>query len=332
MNELYPIKFKTIYKDKIWGGQKLATSLNKDVDSSRSVGESWELCGIEGDLSIAANGFLEGNDIQELVEIYMGDLVGDSVYEKFGIEFPLLFKFIDAQDYLSVQLHPGDELARQKHNSYGKAEMWYIVDAEKDAELIAGFNQEMTQNKFMKYFGSGALREILNFEKVSAGSVFFIPPGKVHAICPGILLAEIQQASDITYRIYDWDRVDDEGKARELHVDDAVDSMSFDYTTKNHVDYASVKNESTELVACDYFTTNVIDLNSRIEKDYNWLDSFVVYMCVQGNMKITYSENGDCVSIKKGETILIPAVIKNLFLETESNEDSRVLEVYIKQN
>jgi len=198
MNILYPIKFKPIVKEKIWGGTRLKNLLNKNVEEMSNAGESWEISACGEDLSIVENGFLKDNNIQELIEIYMGDLVGDKVYDKFGLEFPLLIKFIDANDYLSIQVHPDDEFAFKHHNSFGKTEMWYIVDAEKDAELIVGFNQEMNKQKYLQHYGSGTLRDVLNFDKVKNDDVFFMPAGRVHATGPGILFAEIQQTSDLT--------------------------------------------------------------------------------------------------------------------------------------
>lgn len=329
MNTLYPIKFKSIFKSKIWGGQKLKTVLNKAIDEKEPVGESWELSGVEGDISIVENGFLAGNNIHELIEIYMGDLVGDKVYETFGDEFPLLFKFIEANDFLSIQVHPDDEMARERHGSYGKTEMWYVVHAEKDAELIAGFNQKMDKESYLRHLGSSTLREILSFEKVSTGDAFFIPAGHVHATGPGILFAEIQQTSDATYRIYDWDRLDDKGKARELHTELAIDAIDYSHGKQYKIPYEKKLNESQELVKCEYFTTNMVEITSSKEMDFNWLDSFVVYMALEGDVEIIYNEKGDTELLHKGETILIPAELKNFHLKP-LNDKAKLLEVYIK--
>lgn len=329
MNTLYPLKFKTICKEKIWGGQKLKNILNKPVDNLPNVGESWELSGVQGELSVVSEGFLADNNIEELIEIYMGDLVGDAVYEKFGNEFPLLIKFIDANDYLSIQVHPDDDLAKERHNSYGKTEMWYVMDAEPDAELIVGFNQEMNKQKYLQYFGSGMLREVLNVEKVKQGDVFFMPAGRIHATGPGILFAEIQQTSDITYRIYDWDRVGDDGKPRELHTELAIDAIDYAFQKEFKTKYQAELNKSSQIVDCPFFTTNVVLLNKKLERDFNWLDSFVIYMALEGDTKLYYSEEKDPIVIKKGETVLVPAVLKELFLEPVS-VDSRLLEVFIR--
>lgn len=329
MNTLYPLKFEGIYKSKIWGGNKLKGILNKAIEDNEPIGESWEISGVQGNLSVVSNGFLAGNNIEELIEIYLGDLVGDRIYETFGNEFPLLLKFIDANDFLSIQVHPDDELARERHNSYGKTEMWYVVQADKDSELIAGFNQEMSKEKYLQHFGSGTLREILNFEKVKGGDVFFMPAGKVHATGPGILFAEIQQTSDITYRIYDWDRTDSNGEARELHTELAIDAINFSFADQHKKMYDVIENETSEVVNCEFFTTNIMEISKLVEKDYNWLDSFVVYMVIEGDVELVYSENNDKELVKKGETILLPAILKNVFINPTTGK-AKLLEIYIK--
>ena len=187
---LYPLKFTSIPKEKIWGGNRLNTILNKDFNSTEKIGESWELSALEGDVSVVKNGFLEGNDLEELIEIYMGDLVGDKVYEQFGVEFPLLIKFIDANDDLSIQVHPDNEFALEKHKAYGKTEMWYIIDVEKDSELLIGFNRSMDKNLFLDSIQNGNLSQILNREKIKPNSCYFLPAGRIHTIGKGVLLAE----------------------------------------------------------------------------------------------------------------------------------------------
>ncbi len=311
MSALYPLKFNAIIKNKIWGGERLAKVLNKEVDGALKAGESWEISAVQGDLSLVKEGYLAGNNIEEIIEVYMGDLVGEKVYDKFGVEFPLLIKFIDANDWLSIQVHPDDAMAKARHNSYGKTEMWYIVDAEKDAELIAGFNQALDKEKYLQHFGGGTLREVLNFEKVQAGDVFFMPAGRVHATGPGILFAEIQQTSDVTYRIYDWDRLGDDGKPRELHTDLAIDAIDFKPVDAYKTSYAMTSNVSSEVISSPYFKTNILSFNKEVEVDYNALDSFVIYMGLEGEAAIHYAEDKDPVRIAKGETVLMPAVLTN---------------------
>ena len=326
MNTLYPLKFNSILKDKIWGGSRLKNILNKSAASDK-CGESWEISAVQGNLSIVRNGFLTGNNLQDITEVYMGDLVGDKIYERFGIEFPLLIKFVDANDILSVQVHPDDELARLRHNAYGKTEMWYIIQAGDNAELIAGFNRELDRETYLRHLQSKTLKEILNFEKVKAGDVFFTPSGRVHAVGAGILLAEIQQTSDITYRIYDWDRFDEEGNPRELHTGLALDALDFKYYGNYRTDYETVMNLTTILADCEYFTTGLLHFNQSVEKDFHFIDSFVIYMCLEGEMDIHYSE-GEPERVHTGESVLVPASLKNISLLP--NGTAKILEVYVK--
>ena len=328
MNELYPLKFEPVFKEKIWGGKRLKEVLGKDVGTLDKVGESWELSAYDGSVSVVSNGFLAGNDLLELVEIYMGDLIGDKVYAQFGINFPLLIKFIDANDYLSVQVHPDDEMALERHNSFGKTEMWYIMDAEVDAELIIGFNQKLDKEKYLQVFNSGKLGEVLHREKVNKGDVFFMPAGRVHATGPGILFAEIQQTSDLTYRIYDWDRVDADGNSREMHTELAVDAIDFEQPEQLKTKYRQEINQRNEVQSCKYFTTNLLKLNQKIVLNYVWLDSFVVFMGIDGDLDIHFSPNQAPVRLSKGETVLVPALIDEITLQPLTPE-ATVLEVYI---
>jgi mannose-6-phosphate isomerase len=325
---LYPLKFKPVLKDKIWGGDKIKTVLGIDYSPLPNCGEAWVLSGVENNQTDIVNGFLAGNELNELVEIYMGDLVGDKVYERFGNEFPILVKFIDAADWLSIQVHPDDELAAKRNIGYGKSEMWYIIDADPGAELISGFSKKVDQEKYKQHLYNKSLREILNVEKVDKGDVFFMPAGRVHALGPGTFLAEIQQTSDTTYRIYDWDRVDSEGKSRELHIEEAMEAIDFNVYDNYKSKYESKENGTANLVSSPYFTTNLIQLDKALAKDYSELDSFVILVCVEGS--ITLVHNGETepqVSIAQGESLLIPATVDRVDIIPSSN--SKVLEVYI---
>jgi len=325
MNRLYPLKFTPIVIDKMWGGSKLKNILLKPIDSDKA-GESWEISGVEGNISIVANGFLQGNELNELIEVYMGDLVGDRIFDKFGTQFPLLIKYIDANDALSIQVHPNDELAMQRHNTFGKTEMWYVMQADKGAELIVGFNDKMDSKTYLNNLKNKTLTNILNKEKVKEGDVFFLPAGRVHAIGAGILLAEIQQTSDVTYRIYDFDRCDTDGKLRELHTDLALDAIDYSYYKDFKTEYQEQINSSSELVNCPYFTTNLLSLNKSLPKNIDYLDCFVISMCLEGSCKIKYHEK-EFIELKKGESILVPASIG----EYEILPDNlvKLLEVYI---
>ena len=322
MNPLYPLKFQPILKDKIWGGQKLQQLLHKPT-TSKNAGESWEISDVEGDTSIVANGALQGSSLKHLLETHKSDLLGEKNFRQFGTKFPLLIKFIDAKDDLSVQLHPNDQLAKARHNSFGKTEMWYVVQADPESNLIVGFNQKMFQELYLKHLEDKTLQSILNFDAVQAGDTYFIEVGRIHAIGAGVLLAEIQQTSDITYRVYDWDRVDSEGNERELHNDIALEAFDFDMPDNFRVDYTKDSNTPTELVSCPYFTTNVMDVNEQSSKE-NTHDSFMIYMCVEGKAQIEV--DGNQTEISMGETVLIPACIKQFSI---SANHAKLLEVYV---
>ncbi|HYX07696.1 MAG TPA: type I phosphomannose isomerase catalytic subunit [Bacteroidales bacterium] len=326
MSQLYPLKFQPILKDKIWGGSKLRTILNKSGASDK-CGESWEISGYQNNISVVKEGFLAGNDLQDLIEVYMGDLVGDEVFSRFGLEFPLLIKFIDAADELSIQVHPDDELASKRHNGFGKTEMWYVIQADESAKLISGFNRELDKKMYLEHLQNGTLTSILNFEKVKEGDVFFMPAGRVHAIGKGTLLTEIQQTSDLTYRIYDYDRKDDSGKTRELHTELALDAIDYKRYSSYRNTYEHGYNQPVNLVQCEYFTTNLLELDFIVKRDYVRIDSFVIYICAEGAVKLHY-ENGEPVMLNAGETVLVPAMLNDVTLEPEKK--SKILEVYIK--
>jgi mannose-6-phosphate isomerase len=328
MSELYPLKFEPILKEVIWGGNSLVSRYNKKGNPSARYGESWELSAVSDYQSVVSNGFLAGNNIEELIEVYMGDITGDEVFEKFGNEFPLLIKLVEARDDLSIQVHPGNALSRERHNAYGKTEMWYILEAEKNARIYSGFREKISKDLYINALNSGELPALLSVEHPQPGDAFYTPAGRIHAIGAGILLVEIQQTSDITYRIYDWGRKDSNGKLRELHTDLALDAIDFLATGKSIMQGSVIKNKTHNLVNCEFFTTNVISFNERISKDYNLIDSFVIYICTEGEFMIRWDGNSE--PVVKGETVLLPAMIKDVVLEP-SNESS-LLEVFIKQD
>ena len=322
---LYPLKFKPVFKDKIWGGRKMKTHLDLDFSPLQSCGEAWVLSGVAGCQTVIENGFLAGNDLNEILEIYMDELVGEHVFERFQKEFPILVKFIDANDWLSVQVHPDDALAASRNIGNGKTEMWYILGAEPGAELISGFNREMNSEKYQEALEQRRLKEILNYEKVQKGDVFFIPAGRVHALGPGILLAEIQQTSDTTYRIYDWDRVDNEGKPRELHTGLALEAIDFSHVDSFRTHYKPAMNKTATLVDSPFFKTSLLEMDRLTRMDYSDTDSFVIYMCIEGKLRV--ETDGEYVSLATGEVLLIPAVMDDVTLIPD--EDARILEVYI---
>ena len=325
--ELYPLKFKPIFKERVWGGEKLKSVMKRDLENDNKIGESWELSSVEGDLSIVANGFLEGNDIRELTEIYMGDLVGEKIYEKFGIEFPLLFKLIDSAERLSVQVHPNDDFALERHRAYGKTEMWYVLDADENSRIYVGFNRRIDREEFKTRVGNGSLTEVINVEDAKPGDVFFLPAGRIHAIGEGLLIAEIQQTSDVTYRIYDWGRENNPATAREMHTELAEDVIDYEPGKAYKTHYVSKPEGVTELVKCRYFTVNLVSASKSTERDYSALDSFVVYMCTEGAALLECDE-GVTERISKGETVLIPALTDSVNIVPEPS--TKLLEVYVE--
>lgn len=320
----YPLKFTPILKEKIWGGSKLREFLHKESDQE-NLGESWEISGVKGDISVVENGILKGKTLNDLLEEYKGEFLGESIYRKFGAEFPLLIKYIDANTELSVQLHPGDKLAKERHDSFGKTEMWYIMQADKDAEINVGFKKTTSKEDYLEHLEAGKITHLLNFEKVKEGDSVFINTGKVHAIGAGVLLAEIQQTSDITYRIYDWDRKDSKGNSRELHTSQALDAIDFERKEDFKLNYETSENESSVIARCEYFTTNFLPVKGELIKNYSDLDSFIIYMCVSGTAGI--ETNGNKEIIERGQTLLIPAINKEVKIFSERAE---LLEVYIE--
>jgi mannose-6-phosphate isomerase len=325
MNKLYPLKFTPRFREKIWGGNKIKSVLNMNFGDLSNCGEAWVLSGVKDNETVVADGFLAGNELNELVEIYMDDLVGGSVYEKYKNEFPILVKFIDASDWLSIQVHPDDELAKKRKLGNGKTEMWYIISADEKSELISGFSKKVNQKTYLDHLRNNTLKDILNFEKVKKGDIFYMPAGRVHALGPGILLAEIQQTSDVTYRIYDWDRTDDAGNSRELHTDDAIEAIDFKVYDHYKTNYEKAKNKTVKAVNEAYFTTNVLSLDTPMQKKYDELDSFVLYTCVEGKMIIKYP--GGSRDFGLGECLLIPNVVTDI--EIRPLIESKLLETYI---
>lgn len=323
---MYPLKFEPILKTKIWGGSKIIPfkHLNEKVDA---VGESWELSGLEGNESVVANGPEKGCTITEMIRHYRGELLGEDNYDNFGENFPLLIKFIDARQDLSVQVHPDDEMAKLRHDSLGKTEMWYVIETEKDAKITSGFSQPITKKEYKERVLNNTFSDVLQAYDAQSGDVFFLPAGRVHAIGAGVFLAEIQESSDVTYRIYDYNRKDTNGKTRELHIDQARDAINYEVLDDYRTLYEPEKDEPVELVACTYFTTSLYDLTEDISCDYSELDSFVIFVCIGGSCTLTDNE-GHSVPVSSGETVLLPASIESVKL-TPNNGKAKLLEIYI---
>lgn len=310
---LYPLLFKPIIKNKIWGS------------------ESWQLSACGSDQSVVQNGYLADNELSEIVDIYMDDLVGGKVYEQYDNSFPLLFKFIDAQADLSIQVHPNDRIAYERYQAPGKTELWYVTHATNDANVIVGLTNDMSQDQVEELLNTHQLHTALQRIAVNKGDILFIPAGVVHALCRGTKVAEIQQSSDITYRLYDYQRRDTNGNLRELHIEEGLVSMNYTAQKQPKINYHSVDNGAVNLVRDSHFTTNLLSLNKTIERDYAPLDSFVVYMCVEGHVEITALDadsDNQTVVINEGETVLIPASLNEIHLRPLS--PTKLLETYIQ--
>ena len=317
---LYPLQFHPIFKERLWGGEKLQSLLHKSI-SSNQTGESWELSTVEGNVSTIANGAFAGQLITSVLAEFPREILGTTVYERFGNQFPLLFKYLDAKEDLSVQVHPNDILAKQRHNSFGKTEMWYVVQANADARLIVGFKEELNQATYLAHLENKTLLTTLNEIKVQQGDVFLIETGTVHAIGAGMVVAEIQQTSDITYRLYDFDRVDSDGNQRELHVDLALDAINYN-TVSSQKHYQKNSNQSNPVVDCPYFTTQFIPLEGEIGVQKTGA-TFTVYMCVEGSFELELA--GQNYLYSKGDTVLIPAALTSFQLSGKAS----ILEIYI---
>lgn len=318
--QFYPLTFNPIFKDRIWGGTKLKTVFNKQILSEKT-GESWEISTVPNDVSIINNGFFKDKNLNELISEYPNEILGTTVYKQFGKQFPLLFKFLDAQQDLSIQVHPNDELAAKRHNSFGKTEMWYIMQADENARIIVGFKENSNADEYVSNLKNKSLLEILDQRNVKKGDVFMLETGTVHAIGAGMIVAEIQQTSDITYRIYDFDRKDADGNERELHIDLALDAINYNKVDAQR-DYKKEENKTNKIIDCKYFTTNFIPLNGKVSFKKS-TESFTVYMCIDGNFSIIV--NNEIFKYKKGDTILVPAQITNF----EVNGIASLLEIYI---
>jgi mannose-6-phosphate isomerase len=318
--KLYPLQFEPILKERIWGGTKLKTYLNKPI-MSNSTGESWEISTVENDISVVSNGVYKGKSLNDLINEFPEAILGTTVYAKFGKQFPLLFKYIDAREDLSIQVHPNDKLAKERHNSFGKTEMWYIMQADENARLILGFKEKSSAEEYVQNLNNKTLLTILDTKTVKQGEVYFLETGTVHAIGAGTLIAEIQQNSDITYRLYDFDRVDANGNLRDLHIDLALEAINYE-TVEAQKDYLKKENVSNSLVDCRFFTTNIIPLNGEVKVKKS-LNSFTVYMCVDGSFEITI--NKETFQYCKGDTLLIPASLTDF----QFNGHASILEIYI---
>lgn len=326
---LYPLKFKPRIKERIWGGQailkkkgKAASRLAKD----KLYGESWDLSSVKGDVSVVSNGFLKGNSLEEVIEVYMGDLVGEENFERYGLGFPLLVKYLDCNDKLSVQVHPDDTLAMERHDSFGKTEAWYVVDCKPGAAIYLGFKDlNITREEYIAAVAESRLADLLNRVEVKPGDVFFIPAGTVHALGAGIEVVEVQQTSDVTYRIYDWDRVDASGKGRELHTALAVDAIDFEADAELlHRKYDLAKGGEAKVIESPYFTMVLHDVADEKRLERSNIDSFIIYIALKGDAMVVADGNEE--SLAEGEVMLIPAETYDVTIKG----NAQIMEVYVK--
>lgn len=322
---MYPLKFNPILKSLIWGGERIAPFKHIETDQ-KNIGESWEVSQVKGDVSVVANGELAGKTLSDIIHTYKADLLGSKVYEKFGEDFPLLIKFIDAKDNLSIQVHPDDELAKERHDSFGKTEMWYVMDATPDAKILCGFTEVITPEQYVQKVNDNTIMDVIKSHDAKAGQIFYLPAGRIHAIGAGSFVAEIQQTSNITYRIYDFDRRDAQGNPRELHTELAKDALDYTVLDNYLSDYTKKENEVNEVVTSPYFTTNVLNLTEPIHINNLTKDSFVIYICMGGSATII-DKNGVETAIRQGETILVPAILSDV--EIRPNGSCDLMETFI---
>lgn len=323
--QLYPLTFAPLLKEVIWGGSDIRPFKGLEPDDKK-IGESWEISHVDDNFSIVAEGALAGKNLDELIDLYGERLVGKSVQERFGHRFPLLIKFIDARDYLSIQVHPDDELGMKRHNSFGKTEMWYVINAAPKAKLYSGFAVQSSPEDYVRRIEEGTIVDALAEYEVRPGDVFFLPAGRVHAIGAGCFIAEIQQTSNITYRIYDYDRTDATGNKRELHTELAKDAIDYRLEKDYRTAYTPIADQPVHLVECQYFETNLLDLTQPISRDWSQLDSFVIYICMEGKVTLRDAQ-GNEVHLHQGQSVLVPAENPSLTLTPEGSV--KLLETYI---
>ena len=315
-------KFEPLLKQTLWGGDKIIPFKHLNTKMEQ-VGESWEISGVKNNETIVANGPEKGKTLNQLVREQKGKLVGEENYERFGNEFPLLIKFIDARQDLSIQVHPTDEVAHRQGKSRGKTEMWYALDSDAGAQLYNGLKQQITPEQYKTMVEDGTITDALARYEVHEGDVFFIPAGRIHAIGAGCFVAEIQQTSDVTYRIYDFKRKDKNGNYRELHTKEAAESIDYTVLPNYRAEYEPTQNEGVQLISCPYFTTAIYDLTEPMMLDYSELDSFVILIAVKGEGRLIC--NGEEMPFQMGDTVLIPASTEEVKVEGEI----KFLETYV---
>ncbi|SNU03326.1 mannose-6-phosphate isomerase, type 1 [Prevotellaceae bacterium MN60] len=305
---LYPFLFHPNLHTVVWGGHRL--QVYKGLQSTdEPIGESWEVSAVPSSTSIISNGSFAGRDIISVISEYPEDILGKAVNEKYHGQLPLLVKFIDAERDLSIQVHPNDEMAQREHGKMGKSEMWYVIKADAGSHLYAGFKQEITPEEYQQRIADGTIIEVLADHQVKAGDVFYLPAGRIHAICGGILLAEVQQSSDVTYRIYDYNRPGMDGKPRELHTELAAQALDYHVEENYRTEYVDNPNKAIQIIDSPYFDVRVMEISKPFHRDLRKYDSFIISMCIEGDCKLCVRSTGDEILLRQGSSTLIPAAI-----------------------
>ena len=327
MKHLYPLLFESNLHETVWGGDKLTTWKHLPKQTA-PVGESWEVSAVPSSVNIISNGIYKGKDLISLIDSYPNEILGKHVAEHYAGKMPLLVKFIDARHDLSIQVHPNDEMAQRVHGKFGKSEMWYVLHADPGASLYVGFKQEIDRNEYKKRIAEGTITDVLARHEVHAGDVFYLPAGRVHAICGGILLAEVQQSSDLTYRIYDYNRPGIDGKPRELHTELAAEALNYHVEKDYRTHYSDQKECDCTVLSTEYFSVHIIDTTAPFHRNLMEHDSFVIVMCLEGNCKIHVHSTGDEIELHEGFSCMIPAEIADYDL-IPVNGHTKILDTYI---
>ncbi len=325
--QLYPLLFQPNLHSVVWGGNKLRPYKGLEP-SNEPIGESWEVSAVPTSTSIVNNGVYAGKDLISVITEQPDAILGKKVNEKYQGKLPLLVKFIDAKRDLSIQVHPNDEMAMREHGKMGKSEMWYVIKADEGAHLYAGFKQEITPEEYQKRIADGTITEVLADHQVKAGDVFYLPAGRVHAICGGILLAEVQQSSDVTYRIFDYNRPGMDGKPRELHTELAAKALDYHVIDNYRTDYADSSNKAVQIIDSPYFSVRVLEVSKPFHRDLRKYDSFIITMCVEGDCKIRVRSTGEEILLKQGNSTLIPAAIADYDVIPQQGK-TRILDAFI---
>ena len=325
--QLYPLLFEPNLHTVVWGGNQLKSYKGLEP-SDEPIGESWEVSAVPTSTSIVSNGVYSGKDLISVINDNSDAILGKKVNEKYKGKLPLLVKFIDAKRDLSIQVHPNDEMAMREHGKMGKSEMWYVIKADEGAHLYAGFKQEITPKEYQQRIQNGSITEVLADHKVKAGDVFYLPAGRIHAICGGILLAEVQQSSDVTYRIFDYNRPGMDGKPRELHTELAAQALDYHVIDNYRTDYTESSNKAVQIIDSPYFNVRVMEVSKAFHRDLRKYDSFIITMCIEGDCKIRVRSTGEEVLLKQGNSTLIPAVIADYDIIPRSGK-TRILDAFI---